>query len=83
MTKTANSLTIGEITDSIENVITATKLVGAQRFSVILTDTLYSSNDPEFLEMLVLAGERAKNVKQDIWQEANKDRIFEQREVHA
>lgn len=74
-TKTPSSPTIGEIIDALETIIATSKLVGAQRFSTIITDKLYSDHDETYIEMLELAGERAKTIQQDIWQKKNAHRI--------
>jgi len=74
-TQRPSSPSIGEIIDALETIIATSKLVGAQRFSAIITDKLYSDHDETYIEMLELAGERAKTIQQDIWQKKNAHRI--------
>ena len=68
-------VSIGEVVTAMETIINASKVMGAQTFARIMTDKLYSSHEESFIKMLELAGERAKSIQQDAWQEANKDRI--------
>jgi single-stranded DNA-specific DHH superfamily exonuclease len=73
--KTLSSLTLGEIVDAIDSIIVASKLLGAQKLSEILTAKSVASHDETYIKALELAGERAKTIQQDQWQEANKHRI--------
>lgn len=68
-------VSIGEVCNAIETIVYASKVMGAQAFASIITDKLYSSHEETYVKMLELAGERAKSIQQDAWQEANKDRI--------
>ena len=69
------TVTIGEVVTALETIVNASKVMGEMTLARIMTDKLYSSHDESFIKMLELAGERAKSIQQDAWQEANKDRI--------
>lgn len=74
-TAQSKEVSIGEVCDAIETIVYASKVMGAQAFAEIITSKLYSSHEETYIKMLELAGERAKSIQQDAWQEANKDRI--------
>ena len=69
------TVTIGDVVTALETIVNASKVMGEMTLARIMTDKLYSSHDESFIKMLELAGERAKSIQQDAWQEANKDRI--------
>ena len=58
--QTDNSVTIGDVTDAIEVLVKASKVI--PNLGNILTDRLYSSHDDAYLKMLNRAGSNAANI---------------------
>ena len=54
---TTPSVTVGEVTDAIEVLVRASKVI--PNLGNLITDTLYGSNDDDFLKMLNQAGGKA------------------------
>ena len=58
--QTDNSVTIGDVTDAIEVLVKASKVI--PNLGNILTDRLYGSHDDAYLKMLNRAGGNAVNI---------------------
>ena len=57
---TNNSVTIGEVCDAIEVLVRASKSI--PNLGNLITDSLYGSQDDDYLKMLNQAGGKATNI---------------------